>query len=241
MKTIILGDIHGHSSWKDIISQEKEFDRLILLGDYFDAFHVKIDVQVNNFLDILEYKKSSSKEVILLIGNHDHHYIREIGYSGTSGYNSLGKSLITPILDANRDILQICYRMDEYIFTHAGISEMFLNETYDKLWNIDNVHELLNETFKKDPSRFSFNGFNSYGDDAWQTPIWIRPRSLMKANKDSVLKSLIQIVGHTTVNEVDKEGKATGGKYYFIDCLGTSGEYAIITDGALSFGKIIRN
>jgi len=238
MKTIVLGDIHGHSSWKDVIAQEKEFDRIIFLGDYFDAFHVKIDTQVNNFLDILEFRKTSGKEVILLVGNHDHHYIREIGYSGTSGYQSLGKTLITPILDANRESLQLCYRMDEYIFTHAGISEIFLNETYNKLWHIDNVHDLLNETFRENPLRFTFNGFNSYGDDMCQTPIWIRPRSLLRANKDSVLKSLIQIVGHTAVSEIDKEGKATGGRYYFIDCLGTSGEYVIITNNVLSFGKL---
>ncbi len=32
--------------------------------------------------------------------------------------------------------------------------------------------------------------------------------------------------------------KFTGGKYYFIDTLGTSGNYLIIEDGRISTGKI---
>ena len=36
MKIIALGDIHGRTIWKQIISKEI-FDRMAFIGDYFDA------------------------------------------------------------------------------------------------------------------------------------------------------------------------------------------------------------
>jgi hypothetical protein len=68
--------------------------------------------------------------------------------------------------------------------------------------------------------------------------MWIRPKALMAANKDTLRKQIIQVVGHTHQNEIDKEGKATGGRYYFVDTQETSQEYMIITDGQISFNKI---
>ena len=35
---------------------------------------------------------------------------------------------------------------------------------------------------------------------------------------------------HTQVNKIDVDGKADGNRYWFIDCLGTSGQYMIIDD-----------
>jgi metallophosphoesterase superfamily enzyme len=85
MKTIVLGDTHGRSNWKLAVHQDNP-DRVIFIGDYFDSFNIKGEEQLNNFLDIIEYKKTSGKEVIMLIGNHDHHYFPEVGDTGTSGY-----------------------------------------------------------------------------------------------------------------------------------------------------------
>jgi hypothetical protein len=51
----------------------------------------------------------------------------------------------------------------------------------------------------------------------------------MRANKTSELKRrYVQVVGHTQVKEIDTKGHATGGRYYFIDCLPTSGQYMIV-------------
>ncbi len=80
-KTLVLGDTHGRSFWKLAVNIEQP-DRVIFVGDYFDSFDIGTEEQLNNFLDILEYKKSGGAEVVLLIGNHDHHYFPEIGYTG---------------------------------------------------------------------------------------------------------------------------------------------------------------
>ena len=47
----------------------------------------------------------------------------------------------------------------------------------------------------------------------------------------------IQIAGHTQVRKIDIEGKATGGRYYFIDAIDEH-QYLIYDDGKFKLGKI---
>jgi hypothetical protein len=243
MKTVIIGDVHGRSLWKLAINQENP-DRVVFVGDYFDSYDIKTEEQVNNFLDIIEYKKTSGREVIMLIGNHDHHYFPEVGYTGTSGYQTIGKLLIEPTIDANREHLQMAYQFDDILCTHAGVSETFMDKAFGKNeWSIDNIATDLNELFKYKPLAFTFASFineyeysDPYGDDIRQSPIWVRPKSLQKDGVDK--KKLIQVVGHTQQSQIDIKGKATGGRYYFIDVLGTSGEYLTVENGKIKINTI---
>jgi len=229
MKTVIIGDTHGRSFWKLIVnSLETDFDRIVFLGDYFDSFDIKCEEQLNNFLDIIKFKETCGKEVVILIGNHDHHYI--VGNTGTSGWQEVGSFQICPIIEQYKHHLQMAYQFDKILCTHAGVSETFMNDVFGKEgWETENIAELLNDLGKYKPKTFIFNGTDSYGDDVYQTPIWIRPRSLMKDSKE-IKKDIIQVVGHTQQNQIDIKGKATGGRYFFIDTLGTSGEYLIYED-----------
>ena len=248
MKTVVIGDVHGRSLWKLIVHQENP-DRVIFIGDYFDSFNIKGEEQLNNFLDIIEYKKSSGKEVIMLIGNHDYHYFPEVGDTGTSGYQSMFSYQISPVLDSNREYLQMAYQMDEFLFSHAGISSAFLDSVFGiNGWKTETIVEQINELFKYKPLSFQFgmavsikkmSFLDPYGDNEEQSPIWIRPRSLMSANRNTLRKQVIQIVGHTQVKKLDIEGamKAAGGRYYLVDCQGTTGEYLIIQNGELNVGQ----
>ena len=242
MKTIVIGDVHGRSLWKLMISQENP-DRVIFIGDYFDSFEISGVEQIQNFKEIIEYKKTSGKEVITLVGNHDHHYYPEVGYTGTSGYQSRIAPSITQVINENRQHLQMAYSFDEFLFTHAGVSPTFMDGEFgEEGWVEDNVVELLNDLFKYKPKSFDFNGTDPYGDNTYQTPIWIRPRSLMAVNKKhnkGLKKKYIQIVGHTQVKKLDLIGaqKAADGRYYLIDCQESTGEYLVIQDGELSVGQ----
>ena len=144
MKTVVIGDVHGRSLWKQIIYQEKP-DRIIFIGDYFDSFDISGVEQIQNFKEIIEYKTTSGKEVIMLIGNHDHHYYPEVGYTGTSGYQSGIAPSINQVIDENRQHLQMAYSFDEFLFTHAGVSPTFMDGEFgEEGWVEDNVVELLN-------------------------------------------------------------------------------------------------
>ena len=243
-KTIIVGDVHGRSIWKLMVHQENP-DRVIFIGDYFDSFDISGVEQIHNFKEIIQYKENNPQvEVIMLIGNHDHHYFPEIGYTGTSGYQSGIAPSITQVIDENRHHLQMAYAFGDYLFTHAGVSPVFMDQVFgEDNWSKENIAVDLNELFKYKPKAFEFNGFDPYGDNTTQTPIWIRPKSLMSINKKhkkGLKKDYIQIVGHTQVRKLDIDSamKNNGGRYYLVDCQESTGEYLIIQDKELIVGKI---
>lgn len=240
-KRIVLGDTHGRNLWKSIIEKEKP-DQAIFIGDYFDSFEIDPATQINNFLDICAYKREYSN-TILLIGNHDHHYFPEIGNCGTSGYQENAKYMIRHAIAASRDLLQMAYQIDDeklgpILFTHAGVSSEWVEYTYGR-WEEEyaNLADLVNDMWKYKPDSFIFSGRDPTGNNKYQTPIWIRPASLMAANRNTFKNKVIQVVGHTRVKEIDIEGKATGGRYYFIDAIDV-GQYLIIEDGEFKLGKI---
>ena len=237
MKTIFLGDTHGRSLWKDIIAKESP-DRVIFIGDYFDSFDIKSTEQMFNFKEIIAFKESNQCEVILLIGNHDYHYYP--GGETYSGYQHGAAPAIRQLLEENKHHMQMCYQLDNILCSHAGIGHNWLveQEKYEPGIDPGTIAEYVNAIWEYQPNHFMFYGFDQTGDSKTQTPIWIRPMSLMSGNKETFLKTdYIQIVGHTQVRKIDIEGKATGGRYYFIDTIGI-GQYLIYEDREFTLGKI---
>ena len=249
MKLVAIGDIHGRDIWKQIIAKEQDADEFVFVGDYFDSFTVKGPDQINNFLDIIEFKKQSKVPVILLIGNHDYHYYPGIEDSGTSGYQTLLAPSIKHVVGDNKQHLQAAYQSGEFVFTHAGLSSEWLDDIIED-WNVDNVVDKVNELFQYQPGLIAYRSFKmvnetewygaqGYGNESFQSPIWIRPSALMTANKKTLRKKIIQVVGHTPQDNIDIEGKSTGGRYYFIDTLEyNQGQYLIVEDGVVSLGKL---
>lgn len=234
MKIIALGDTHGRPLWKEIIEKEKP-DKIVFIGDYFDSWDISAEKQIHNFLDICTYKEANPDSVVLLIGNHDYHYIH--GENGTSGWQKNYAGVIHHALKQHLPSLQMAHQVDNILFTHAGVSSIWLESNYSR-WEDEfaNIAEAVNYVYKHTPEAFLFNGNDPYGNDTCQTPIWIRPSSLMKAN-GTFKKDIIQVVGHTRQKTIDIEGKSTGGFYYFIDAIDVR-QYLIIEDGQFKLGKI---
>ena len=249
MKLVVIGDIHGRNIWKQIVAKEHDADEFVFVGDYFDSFTVKGPDQINNFLDIIEFRNTSIyHKITLLIGNHDHHYYPGVDDSGTSGYQTLLAPSIKHVVGDNKQYLQAAYQVGEFVFTHAGLSSEWLDDSIEG-WNVDNVVEKVNELFQYQPNKIAYRsykqvgdqvyGAQGYGNETFQGPLWIRPTALMTANKKTLRKKIIQVVGHTPQDNIDIEGKATGGRYYFIDTLEyNQGQYLIVTDGVVSLGKL---
>jgi hypothetical protein len=259
MKLVAIGDIHGRDIWKQIVAKEHDADQFVFVGDYFDSFTVKGIDQINNFLDIIEFKKQSKVPVILLIGNHDHHYYPGIDDSGTSGYQALMAPSIKHVVDDNKQHLQVAYQVGEFVFTHAGLSSEWLDDMVVG-WSVDSLDATVNDLFRYQPNKLAYRSFkyydyshdkaelaSGYGNETFQGPLWIRPAALMAANKDTkrknitnketLKKQIIQVVGHTPQDEIDIKGKSTGGRYYFIDTLEyDQGQYLIVRDGVVSLG-----
>lgn len=256
MKNIYLGDTHGRTDWRQIVEDNQDADNIVFIGDYFDSFDVPGIRQLNNAIDIVNYKRliesTTDSKVHLLIGNHDHHYMPGVKNKGSmSGYQNDMAFQYEQFFIENMDMFQMCAMIGNVLCTHAGVSIDFLRDSgffsYDNCETKD-IPNFLNDLFKYKPNEFGFNAYtdrhyglayaDSYGDNEGQSPIWIRPRSLQSSNKsDGLKKEVIQVVGHTAQDCIDIKGKTTGGRYYYIDTI-ANGQYLIEENGEFKIGKI---
>ena len=206
MKIIVIGDIHGRDVWLNIV-QDNEFDKIVFLGDYFDSFDPKLTGlnQLNNFQELLQFKRDYPDRVILLMGNHDLHYLKLV-WNKYSGF----QSKIYPeadyyISEAIRErLLQMCYSYKNFLFTHAGITKTWFQRNIDKRIpkKGKTIEYKLNEAFYRKPSIYNFKSgayCNPYGDEVCQGPLWVRPRSLLSDKLDGFKF----IVGHTQAKYLD--------------------------------------
>lgn len=229
MKTLLIGDIHGRPVWKEILKRESSnLSRVVFFGDYFDSFDISGIDQIHNFKQIIEFKETTDIEVVMLIGNHDHHYLN-VGET-YSGYQPILQHDIYSVLKENMKHLQVVYSFDDILCSHAGISPVWLDKTFG-LWNKTTMVDDINELYQYQPKKFNFTHttFDFYGDSVEQGPLWIRPRSLMKSNKgdDGLKKHFIQVFGHTQLNDIFESfvssEKSMGSRYYNIDTLEGNG------------------
>jgi len=231
-RIIAIGDIHGRDIWKTIVRIEEDFDRFIFIGDYFDTKeNIDVTKQIENFKEILEFKKQNIDKVVLLIGNHDFHYLKGAGetYSGFQQFAAMDiNEVLQPAVTSG--YLQICHVFDGYIFSHAG-----LTNTWAEINEIDlfNIEESVNMRFMKNMESFRFeygDNLDRSGDDITQSPIWVRIPSLLK----DMVVGFTYVIGHTSLKEI-----VMANNIIAIDCLGTSKEYLVIDNGVPYARKII--
>ena len=226
MSTLIIGDIHGRSSWKHIIAKHPDVKRVVFVGDYFDNHEIHHTEQVKNFKEIIALKLKHDIEVILLIGNHDHQYFTDVILENISRFQNASSQAFIAALAEHRSYLQMAFQFHgDILVTHAGVGQTFLRKWIGKEIDVQKIGENINTLFLNNPLAFKFNGVDRTGDDITNTPIWIRPKSLM-LNTQALNKYIIQIVGHTRMDKVKNESDC----YYFIDTLSSSCEYLLVSD-----------
>ena len=74
-KLVAIGDIHGSSNWKKVVQKEDLNTTILFVGDYFDSFFIPPADQIKNFKEIVKLKLANPESVILIVGNHELHYL----------------------------------------------------------------------------------------------------------------------------------------------------------------------
>jgi predicted phosphodiesterase len=193
MKILAIGDIHGRKKWE--LLQKEEADKIIIIGDYFDHFTITQN-QIKNFEKILNWKASDPNKVELLFGNHDYHYLVK-GRVQHTGYNP--NALISQLLiDAVKsDLLKIFYIHDNFLFSHAGITNTYLSYLNDDGFTMEDLNDILK--YKEMLLEFGYyGGKDQSGNDPSQGPLWVRPNSLI----GDLIPKYTQIVGHTVQHNI---------------------------------------
>lgn len=144
MKLLIIPDVHGRTFWKNPL--EKEFnnvDRIIFLGDYLDPYPqegISPKDSIGVLEDIIKLKKNNPEKIILLEGNHDYHYMNYL-ITPCSRYDHENAHEIEEIFKNNLDLFQLFFKVDKYLFSHAGI----IKEWVEKYCGCSNINELLGD------------------------------------------------------------------------------------------------
>ena len=195
-KLLVLGDIHGRPFWKEIIEKENP-DQVIFLGDYVTTHEsISPEQQLSNLEDILSYKEANLDKVILLRGNHD---CECLGYYWAECSPDEPKvrlvMSVDPLKSRFESLTQWIYINEDLktIFSHAGVSQVWMNEVA-QVNDVHNINKLsLSEIFGFTPD----NIFDTFGTSKTQPPTWIRPQTLCRCN----VSGWDQVIGHSPVTE----------------------------------------
>ena len=130
MKRIILGDPHGRWDPINKIYNKEQPDEVVILGDYWDSFNIDVHNQYDCYKNIIklhdEHLSKKKGRFIMLIGNHDLHYMDE-NFGRCSGWNPLTASAACYSLcrDWDFEILKFIFvdEINKTIYSHAGISQ----------------------------------------------------------------------------------------------------------------------
>ncbi len=220
-----IGDIHGRNVWQKLVREDAIN---VFVGDYLDPYHTE-HLQAGeddwlNLQEILRYKQSHP-DTVLLLGNHDLHYVWEEHYSR---YNTLSAQRYKDFFMQHWDQFQAAYAIgDRILVTHAGVSPdwcklsgiSFSGEKLTAKQLAEAICQYANDSnlWHWLMTRYTFSAYDNCGMSTTASPVWIRPQALISTldvqNQDFM--RIIQIVGHTQTPEIMQVENVV-----LIDCLG---------------------
>jgi len=225
MKITAIGDIHGRETWKDIVTDNPS-SHFVFLGDYLDAYDIEEiseEESVENFYQLLDFKKGNSNKVTLLIGNHDFQYL----YYPFGATNAMSKKYLPEIREIfrdNKNLFQFAYQRKNYLFLHGGLTNSWVKEHLDYLTKIglkpdkSNIGEIIDKAGQELIGRYALSEVSYYrnGPKLYGGPLWCDHRELVADNLDNYH----QITGHNKFYEIETwKEEDDSSSITFCDCL----------------------
>lgn len=210
---LCVGDIHGKHEYVDMAYKnfvDDKYDKLIFVGDYVDSNTRINDDMVQTLDKLISIKRDRYDDVVLLLGNHDVHYMYYPKYR-CSGFRNNMLHTLRDLYKENIDIFQYAYQIDNYLFSHAGINNKWWNnhaqelEDFSNEFNIDfkleNVSDILN-MIGSTSKAYMLNEvpYIRYGTSSAGGVLWTDKTEMMDFGS---LEGLHQIVGHTQQDRIN--------------------------------------
>lgn len=231
MTVFVIPDLHGRTCWQDPAQQFLDthslVDQVIFLGDYVDSFEVSHEQQLNNFTDVIAFKKANPDRVVLLLGNHCFQYLY-LSVVKCFGFNEDLYPALHLLYKLHIDYFQVAYQVGQTLFIHAGVSQAWLTRHADKISQRQQALEaaaqptqladVLNSLLRSPggPTLLWEVGPEHGGSDPLDGPVWVRPTEL----KADLPAGLTQVVGHTHVDEITEVWEpGIGARLILTDCL----------------------
>lgn len=220
MKILAIGDVHG----RDVLSriEPDNYDKIVFIGDYCDSHDMGVynDFRILDSLKkIIEFKKACPGKVILLLGNHDVHYMYPKEVDECSGFRKTMLADLQTLFLEHSSLFDMAYQYKTTLFTHAGVSVTWYMEynaaIYRELRIIRDqtgtripvtLGEKLNYLRNSKEGRkilFTFSGLRTFPQDLDKAGgiIWAD----QEETDYDYLKNYHQVVGHTVVASIEKK------------------------------------
>lgn len=195
-KILIIPDVHGRSFWHKAEELINEVDKVVFLGDYLDPYGhegITFDDALKEFEKILEFKNKYGDKVVMLVGNHDCHYI-STSFMDCSRLNYLQRQDIHELYMKHIDKFQLVWELDKWLFSHAGVYEGWMNLCQ---FTVDDLKDFTIFREKNFPSlaclSFYRGGWNTTGSCVWA--------DIRESIRNAVLPGYHHIVGHTQLEK----------------------------------------
>ena len=175
-KILIVPDVHGRSFWKESCNNWE--DKIVFLGDYHDPYGGYIDGEPNtaeslaNLKELVAFVENRRKisDVICLLGNHDCHYFNtsdrcRFDYKHNEEVKELISNLSPQLYYIYEDLTSEV--PNKYLFSHAGITQDWLDFNHLKLEDLDNID--ITNLSPLDQIPYSRGGYDLYGSCIWNS------------------------------------------------------------------------
>ena len=251
MKSLVIPDVHQRiNNVKWILENEKDYDEVVFLGDWFDSFFDP--PKVAGFEETCEYLKHlilehpDKDKFVFLLGNHDLSYIHEnkdfscnkisktLKYYCSGFTASKAKKFRHAFFDHGlkdeffTKHFNIVHRTQGFILSHAGLSDKHIPYGLTPDDVIDKIVPVVWKNFRDftRPHNYLISGagYCRGGDCNVGGILW------QDWNQEFLASEAIgkQIVGHTTTKEPDCLAMNKPYESWNID---TEKDYGIILDG----------
>lgn len=242
-KVVFIGDIRGRDAWIDVVQENKDADKFVFFGNYFDPFTDRqLDTQAvsSNFIQIIDFKEEYPDKVVLLLGQNEFKYLSTEQPDGSFGAEIKAHLLFWS------NLFSVAYQFDSLLCSCRGISWAWLDRVASG-WHPEYVAQEVNELFKSDPSKFAYYG-KSEGDFQYyelglvfESPFYIWTKSLQFAdgysdgritNRFIQVHSGDQVMVHEGRKYEDNHSQQFQERYYNVNALQRYPEgYLILENG----------
>ena len=238
---LLIPDVHGRTFWKEAVSKYPKLPT-IFLGDYLDPYtsleNITINDAITNFKQIITYKNNNKENTILLLGNHDIHYL-------SNEVNSSRKSIthykeINQLFIQNFNLFKLAYttktNIDKNILiTHAGVIKQWLQYRMPDI-NSEDTNEIETALNKLTDSVEQLTDFDNNGlfdvsasrggYDLYPSPLWADITD--HYYNEQQLPNIFQIFGHTML----KLNKPFATEHYA--CIDCKRYFLLMDDGEIN-------
>lgn len=136
MKILIIPDVHL-KPWMftkaEQIGRKEQVDRYVCLGDLVDDWECENNAQIyQKTLDETLSFAEKHTDTLWCYGNHDLAYLWNVYVTGTSGDDEVRSAAVHGLMALYNSIpagkLAFVHRIDKVLFSHGGLSRMFVRE-----------------------------------------------------------------------------------------------------------------